>query len=70
MSYTRVTESGHYIWPDKDGIHFDFSFVPNDEMDIFLYMITKYHKSEFDTRVKNGKYLVEEYEESVKEYEL
>ena len=58
MSYGRVLETGHYIWPDGDGIHFDDVYVPNDTIDVFLARLYDLRKKELKERVRNGRMII------------
>ena len=39
MSYTRVRESGHYIFPGGDYVDFNGVTIPDDEVDVFIYKL-------------------------------
>lgn len=54
MSYCRILESGHYIWPDGENIHFDEVEVPDETINIFLYKLFNNRKDEFLERIKDG----------------
>lgn len=58
MSYGRILETGHYIWPDEDGIHFDDVYVPNDTIDVFLARLYDLRKKELKERVRNGRMII------------
>lgn len=55
MSYGRILETGHYIWPDENGVHFDNDYIPNETLNIFLAKIYDYRHNEFKNRVKQGR---------------
>lgn len=55
MSYTRMLESGHYIWPSDIDVDFDGIKVPNEALDIFLFKLFNFRKTEFMERIENGK---------------
>ena len=55
MSYGRITETGHYIWPDDEGVHFDDNYVPDETLNIFLARLVENRPKEFKDRVKQGK---------------
>lgn len=54
MSYGRILETGHYIWPDGEGVHFDNVYVPNETLNIFLVRL-KERPKEYKDRIKLGK---------------
>lgn len=58
MSYGRVLETGHYIWQDEDGVHFDNVYVPNETINVFLARIYDLRKKEFKQRVQNGRKII------------
>lgn len=55
MSYGRILETGHYIWPDENGIHFDNEYIPNETINVFLAKIYDYRRKEFKDRIKQGR---------------
>lgn len=55
MSYTRSLESGHYIWPDGENVNFDDKIVSNEAVDIFLFKLFNFRKTEFMDRIEKGK---------------
>ena len=55
MSYGRILETGHYIWPDKNGIHFDDEYIPNETINVFLAKLYDYRRKEFKDRIKQGR---------------
>lgn len=61
MSYTRVNESNHYIYPTSESVVFDFTKVDNDAVDIFLYKLYKFRRKEFKQRINHGKSLINEH---------
>lgn len=58
MSYGRILETGHYIWPDEDGIHFDDVYVPNETIDVFLARLYDLRNKELKERVRNGRNII------------
>lgn len=58
MSYGRILETGHYIWPDGDGIHFDDVYVPNETIDVFLAKLYDLRNKELMERVRNGRNII------------
>lgn len=54
MSYGRILETGHYIWPDEKGVHFDNVYVPNETLNVFLVRL-KDRPKEYRERLKLGK---------------
>lgn len=64
MSYCR---SPYYIYPDIGGyISFDFLVkVPNDKMDVFLYMIYLSRREEFIQRVQHGKAIMMDWQNDI-----
>lgn len=55
MSYGRILETGHYIWPDENGIHFDDEYIPNETINVFLAKLYDYRRKEFKDRIKQGR---------------
>lgn len=55
MSYGRILETGHYIWPDEEGIHFDNTFIPNETINVFLAKLYDNRKQELKERVALGR---------------
>lgn len=55
MSYGRILETGHYIWPDENGIHFDDEYIPNEIINIFLAKLYDFRKDEFYNRLDMGR---------------
>lgn len=60
MSYGRILETGHYIWPDSEGIHFDDVYVPNDTINIFLARLNDNRLDEMQERIQNGRDLLKQ----------
>lgn len=53
MSYCR---SPHYIYPTFDGVWFNGTVIPNEEINVFLYKILLLgHRDELKERVKEGR---------------
>ena len=65
MSYTRVLDSGRYIYSDGTYLHFDNVEVPNDDIDIFLAKLYDLRKEEFHNRVQHGRDLIEQFKSEV-----
>lgn len=61
MSYARPLETGTYIWSDGENLHFDLDEVPNDKINIFLAKLYDLRPDEFNSRVKEGRNLIEKY---------
>lgn len=59
MSYGRILETGHYIWPDGEGIHFDDVYVSNEAIDVFLARINDFRPDELKQRIANGRKIIE-----------
>lgn len=59
MAYGRIIETGHYIWPDENGIHFDDIFVPNETINIFLARINDFMPGELKDRIIKGRKAIE-----------
>lgn len=59
MSYARVLEAGTYIWSDSEYLHFDDIEIPEDKINIFLAKLYDTRKDEFDTRLQQGRELIE-----------
>lgn len=60
MSYGRIVETGHYIWPDGDGIYFDGTYIPDEAINVFLARIYDFRKDEFEQRVQLGRKIIED----------
>lgn len=60
MSYGRILETGHYIWPDGENIHFDDVCVPNETVDVFLARLYDLRKKEFKERIRNGRKIIKD----------
>lgn len=69
MSYTRSTESGHYIWSDGEYLTIDDKIVDEEAIDVFIYKLyVGNDKEEFWDRYKHGKDLVYKFlEERIRE---
>ena len=55
MSYGRILETGHYIWPDEEGIHFHNTFIPNETINVFLAKLYDNRKQELEERITIGR---------------
>ena len=58
MSYGRIIEIGHYIWPDSDGIYFDGTYIPDETINVFLARIYDLRKKEFKQRIQKGRKII------------
>lgn len=68
MAYTRIEESGTYIYSDSEYIHFLLDKVPEDYINIFLYKLVTNHKKEFNHRLELGEALIKQHKTLNKEY--
>lgn len=68
MAYTRVEESGTYIYSDGEYLHFLLDKIPEDYINIFLYKLANNHTEELHNRIKLGKDLIDNYKTLNKEY--
>lgn len=69
MSYGRIAGTGTYIWSDGKNLHFLDKSVPEDDINIFLYNLYTNRYSEFEDRLQQGKRLIDQYLEKMKECE-
>jgi hypothetical protein len=67
MSYGRILEVGHYIWGDGEGITFDDVYVPNETINIFLAQLNDSRNSELESRIQQGRKLIEDYKKDIGE---
>lgn len=65
MSYTRIKESGFYIYPcvdnKKDGVQFTTSFISNKELNVFLYKLFTKRPIEVLKRICDGRNTIKKY---------
>ena len=61
MSYTRVGESGRYIWCGGNYVDFSCEVVVDEDIDVFLYKLFKTRPDEFWQRYHHGSRIIENY---------
>jgi len=61
MSYTRVGESGRYIWCGGNYANFGIEVVVDEDIDVFLYKLFKTRPDEFWQRYHHGSRIIENY---------
>jgi ribosomal protein S18 acetylase RimI-like enzyme len=62
MSYTRLGESGYYIYDEGGHMNFTCELVSNDEIDVLIYKLYKVHNDDFWARYHHGGRIIENYE--------
>lgn len=70
MAYCRSDENGMYIYPDDKGINFiampkgiKDMYLPNENINILLYLMKLKHNKELEERIKEGEKLYKKIKE-------